>query len=442
VIRLFHIALFLAGALAIYIGAFAYNKGIRIGNKLDDWWGRPSSNRNDVNSLVSSFFLRVAGAVEIWLIRCFMEEEFSAQWIIVCASLPLVSFIWTLILLAGAANLNHPAKWVEVLENDGTQQALIAALALLPIAFAVAFVFKFFLLLVRGIAQTILASLVFTGRGVASTLRGDFTIQFPSQRLARIWDSIRAAPASWRIPSGLKAWVVALHAAAVWLMAFCAMVFMAFVIPLLLLVVLALTLPGIALWFGGLGWLELRILPPDLVKLSKPAMAAVIAAGILPAASCLFTLRWIFSLGLAVRSNSRPKVALTLFVLLLSFLLCFGPFFVFHGLRPANATGKFPVGSAFIFVALCNGFNVLIASGLIGSALLLIVHRRIWPRLRHWLMALRLAGVIFSRRFYVAAGLLLLITSAAGWNLWRALFMRPELYEKLAKLVEHVAGWF
>ena len=442
-LRLLHIALFLAGAFAFYLGAFAYNQGLRIGNKLDDWWGRQSGAPNDVWSLVYSFFAAVSGTVELRLIACFMEEEFSVQWIVLCATLPLVSFIWTLGILLAAANVHHPDKWIQAALNEDSRNALIFAFALLPIAFAVAFIFKFFLVLVAGVIGAIIGAVEFTRRTVASMVRGDFTIHLPSERLAGMWSSMRNAPASWKLPAGLKAWVIALHGFGVRLMAVYTLVCMAIAIPAGILLVLALTLPLIAVWFGGLGWIELKILSPDFIKVSKPIIAAVIAAGVLPAASCLFTLRWNLSRCFAVRhQDPRRTLSLTLAVLLLSSFLCFGPFLAVHHFGLSNRPGKFPIAAASMFVALCNGFNVLIGFILIGAALLLIIHLRIWRRLRHWLMALRLAGIPFSRKFYVAAGLLLFVTYGGGWNLWHTLITRPEIYEKFAGVLERIAGWF
>lgn len=392
---------------------------------------------------VSSFFARVSGTVELRLIACFMEEEFSVEWIVLCATLPLVSFIWTLIVLAAAANVHHPEKWIQVALNEDSRNALIFAFALLPIAFAVAFIFKFFLAVVAAVVEAIVSAVQFTVRTVASMTRGVFTIHLPSERLARTWNSMRHAPASWKLPAGLKAWVIALQGFGEQLMVVYAIVCMAIFIPFLLVAVLALTLPLIAVWFGGLGWLELRILSPDLMKLSKPAVAAIIAAGVLPAASCLFTLRWNLSRCFGLRrQDPRRTLWLTLAVLLFSSFLCFGPFLAFHHARSASTPGKFPIAAASMFVALCNGFNVLIGFSLVGGALLLIVHRRIWPRLRHWLMALRLAGIAFSRSFYVGAGLLLVVTSAGGLSLWHTLITRPEIYEKFLGLLERIAGWF
>jgi hypothetical protein len=442
VLRLLHIALFLAGAFAFYIGAFAYSKGLRIGNKLDDWWGHSGQGSGDFASLIADFFSRVAGTVEIGLIRCVMEKVYDPHWIMFCASLPLVSFLWTLLAIAAFANSNHPEKLLHIWEDEDSRNAVIAAFALLPIAWVVAALSKLFLALIRFIALGIVAIPILLVRGLISIIRGDFAIQFPTERVTRIWNSIRDAPASWRIPAGLKAWVVALHTLGVRLVAAYTMLGLAIAIPCLLLAVLALTLPFIALWFGGLGWLELGIVSKELVKFSKPTVAVVIAAGVLPAAACLFTLRWNLSRCFATKRDYRVTLFVTLGVLLLSSLLCFGPFLVVHHLRPATAPGKLPIGGILTFVALCNGFNVLICYSLVAAGLLLILHRWTWPHLRHWLMALRLAGVAFSRKFYVVAGLVMLVTSAGGWELWHTLIMRPELYQKFSGILERVAGWF
>lgn len=439
-VHLLHIAFFIAGALAIYIGAFAYNKGLRLGNKLDYWAKGSSHDPHDFASLISGFFDRVAGTLEIGLIRCFMEEVYSAQWIMFCASVPLLSCIGIRLAQMGIIGWTHPAMLIRILEDESLRGGLETVLWLIPIAFGVAFLSRFFWEFVRFIANGIAAIPSLSRRALSSLAKGDFSFSSPTDKASRIWRSIRDAPSSWRIPKGLKAWVLALQKA---VLAFI-FVDLCLGIALLMLVaiaLLALTIPLVGLWFGGLGLLGMRIASADLVRLSRPTMAIVIAAGVVPAAACLFTIRWIFSFD--AWKKGRLNLFLAPLVLLVSSLLCFGPLLVFHHTHPVTASGRLPLASIFLFIAMCNGTNVLICYSLIAFALLLVVHRWLWPRLRHWLMALRLAGIGFSRSFYLSAGLLLIVVSGGGSReLWDAFMAKPELYEKFTSAVERVLGWF
>lgn len=438
-LRLLHITLFIAGGLAIYIGAFAYNKGLRLGNELDDWWGRSSEARHDFASLISAFFDRVAGKVEIWLIRCFMEEVYSAQWIMLCASVPLLSCILVKLGQIGFAGWRHPAKLFQILQDENLLGGLETALWLFPIAIGVAFLSRFFLEFVRFIAGGIVATPSLIRRGLSALIKGDFALSLPTEKASHVWHSIRDAPSSWRPPNGLKAWVLALQKLVVALM-FVGLYLGFALLAFVAIAMVALTIPLLGVWFGGLGLMGMRIASANLLKLPRPTTAIVIAAGVLPPAACLFTIRWIFSFD--AWKKPRLRLFLAPIVLLVSSFLCFGPLIAFHYAHPVTASGWLPLASVFLFIAMCNGVNVLICYSLIAFALLLMVHGWLWPRLRHWLMALRLAGIGFSRSFYLSAGLLLVAVSGGGSSeLWDAFMARPELYEKFTRAIERVLGW-
>src|SRR5215469_3585161 len=149
---LFRLTSLISGLLAIYVAAFVYTRGrARIGSRLEDWWGVQRRDEPPGRAFLSAF----SHSVQMCLMRVFMEEPFSIQWIILCASLPFFSCVWislglTIPLRLGVGWFN-PLILLRIMDDKELQSILLPLLIGFPLTFVVAFISKGFLWLTQNL---------------------------------------------------------------------------------------------------------------------------------------------------------------------------------------------------------------------------------------------------------------------------------------------------
>jgi hypothetical protein len=399
---LLQITALLAGLLAFYLAAFAYEKGrARMGNRLEDWWIELRYDQRFAESPGSAFIQALFAFVEIRSIG-FIGATFWSERVIPYASFSLVTSVWIwlalMVPLRVGIGWSNPLILLRIAADKELQWIIPTAIFLYPMAFVVPPMLT----------------------GVLSN--------FSREGLADLF-SVRNYLPSSSVKFELKS-----------LVAYCHFSIVLFVTFLVFVCSLAAVPVFIAL-LGGLAFFSLLLVAPGTFALSWVWIVLVPCAGIASAVLFLAATHYIVrKCWLGPLSFRKAMLALLSMLLLASFLFLGPLWFVSDGWTLSTpehaqiATQNTP-SSIARYLAYCNGLNVIVAYGFLVATVLLLAHTLVWPRLRRAIIAMRLAGIGFSRSVLCGFGIGFFLLATGRFGDWLDAFVsNPQIFEDIENL--------
>lgn len=429
----------LLGLIFVDLAAFSYERGYaRIRHRIADWWLEVERRESYVESPAFSFLSTLSNVVEIRSIRFFIERPFSFPWLMICASLSLWSSA-VAALVEGVVSTSGSDPATTLLRIAATKQ-LIEIVGGMMLFFPILFVMVLMWTAIPDWTREVLEAVRSAIQSLAASPRSQVDSASAGGRPNRLQPDL---PGRIHKPSrafGLKMIVGALHRS---LMLLAKAYFSIGFIFVWLLVP-----PTIFLWFGVLGFFTLAVIAPDLLKMSwiwivvGPGVGVSSALLFLAAIQRLVNRFWLLSLPSRKRPTRRTLAALISMPAVAS-LLFFAPFaissnpWVLAAVPLASDAERHAVSSVGTYVAYCNTIDLLVAYGLLLVVLRLLIHRLVWSPLRTVVIALRLAGVAYSRATLgTLGGAFLVLASGRVTEFLEALPKITENFEWITSIIK------
>lgn len=384
----------IAGLLTCYLAAFLYEKGRgRMRNKLEDWWIERRRNPEFAASPPSAFMRALAFDTSIRAYRVFGD---SLESIAYYASLSLMSCLLSLLALIVPQKVgvgwSNPLILLRIAADKDLRWIILGALSPWLTVFLLG-------LFVYGFSS-------FVSSGI-STIRQTVKDLRSTQGRSKLLVSVRNAIPKFSFRSRLKDLVAAFYGLGRFLMLLVVFITYAFFMPLLLIF-------GVG-WLGFLAYLGLHLLT-GVTGAQLPWGWAVLIALAATTTTVLFLATMRRTLERCESWPFKKSMIALLSICVIASLLFLGP--LWFGLESRTLPALKVAGNATpgiaLYLAFSNTVDVLAAYGFVATALLMLVHRIVWPQLKKPVTALRLAGVSLNRNWLWGIGITLLL-SATGW---------------------------